>query len=102
MDDNKGTSLVLVNTEKGIAAFDAIRSLCRVRESTFADVRRLNPSLVRSTLPHVRRDAFFRKILKSDDFDRIVVRLLRPSLMKRLRHLAGRVLRRLCKMRITS
>ena len=95
MDDDKGTSLVLVNTERGRAAFDAIRPLCRVRESTFADARRVNPAIVRSPLPHTQRGAFFKAVGRTDDFDSLVARLLRPSFARRLRRLAGRVLRRL-------
>ncbi len=94
MDDDKGTSLVLVNTERGRAAFDAIRPHCRARESTFDDARRVNPAIVRSPVPHARRGTFFKEIAKTDDFDHLVVRLLRPSFARRLRRLAGRILRR--------
>lgn len=95
MDDDKGTSVVLVNTEKGAAAFAAVRGFCRVAESDFADVRRTNPAVFRSSPPHPRRAAFFAKVGKAKDFDALVVRLLKPSLYRRVRSLAGRVLRKL-------
>ena len=95
MDDDKGTSLVLVHTPQGVSAFEGIQGLCRVRESDYADARRTNPAIYSSPRPHPRRAKFFKWIQKSDDFDRIVSRLLRPTLMARIRHLGGRILRKL-------
>ncbi len=96
MDDDKGTSVVLVNTEKGEAAFAAIRDLCRVAASDFADIRRNNPSIMSRTFPpHRHRAKFFAEIGKTDDFDALVIRLLRPTLYQRIRRLGGYVLRKL-------
>ena len=95
MDDNRGTSQVLVNTEKGRAAFDAIRPFCRVRESDYVDVKRVNASVYLSAPPHRRCTAFFREVNETDDFDALVTRLLRPTLVRRLRHLVGNILRSL-------
>ena len=94
-DDNRGTSQVLVNTEKGRAAFDAIRPFCRVRESDYADVKRVNASVCSSVRPHRNRARFFKEINGVDDFDKVVMRLLRPTVAMRIRHLAGMTLRKL-------
>ena len=95
LDDDKGTSVVLVNTERGAAAFAAIKDLCRVAESDYDDIRRTNTAVCRSPLPHPRRARFFAKVGRTDDFDALVIRLLRPTLYQRIRHLGGRVLRKL-------
>ena len=95
LDDDKGTSVVLVNTERGAAAFAAIKDLCRVAESDYDDIRRTNTAVCRSPLPHPRRARFFAKVGRTDDFDALVTRLLRPTLYQRIRHLGGCVLRKL-------
>lgn len=95
MDDNKGTSQVLVNTERGRAAFDAIRLFCRVCESDYADVKRVNASVCCSVRPHRNRVRFFEEIKSVDDFDNAVMRLLRPTVAMRIRHLIGMALRKL-------
>ena len=95
LDDDKGTSVVLVNTERGAAAFVAIKDHCRVAESDYDDIRRTNTAVCRSPLPHPRRARFFAKVGRTDNFDAVVMRLLKPTLYRRIRGLAGRVLRKL-------
>lgn len=95
MDDDKGTSAVLVNTTKGAAAFAAVRPDCTVAVSDYADIRRTNPAVYRSAAPHPQRVRFFAEIAQTDDFDALVVRLLRPTLKVRIRRLGGRILRKL-------
>ena len=95
MDDDKGTSVVLVHTEKGAEAFAAVKDLCRVEASDFADIRRTNPAVYRSQPPHPRRAKFFAAIGNTDDFDALVIRLLRSTLYQRIRHFGGRILHKL-------
>ena len=83
MDDDKGTSLVLVHTEKGRRLWASVASELMFCESTFADAVRNNPSIVASTKPNVRRAQFFRLLAKGRDFDWIVTRLLRRPLWRR-------------------
>lgn len=95
MDDDRGTSVVLVNTEKGAEAFAAIQPDCRVAVSDYADIRRTNPAVYRSSSPHPKRGRFFAQIPKTDDFDALVMRLCRPTLKARIRRFGGRILRKL-------
>ena len=83
MDDDKGTSLVLVHTEKGRQLWASVASELMFCESTFADAVRNNSSIVTSTKPNVRRAQFFRLLAKGRDFDWIVTRLLRRPLWRR-------------------
>lgn len=95
MDDDRGTSVVLVNTEKGAEAFAAIQPDCRVAVSDYADIRRTNPAVYSSSSPHPKRGRFFAQIPKTDDFDALVMRLCRPTLKARIRRFGGRILRKL-------
>lgn len=94
MDDDKGTSLVLVNTEKGARAFSALAEKIIVKESDFEHAVAVNPAIVRPTTPHRNRDRFFCRVMKSD-FDSLVNRMLQPPLKTRIRAFAGRELRKL-------
>ena len=93
MDDDKGTSLVLVNTEKGKKAFAALAEKIVFKASDFDHAVKGNPAIVRPTMPHRNRSLFFRCVMNSD-FDSLVNRMLQPPLKTRIRAFVGRVLRR--------
>ena len=94
MDDDKGTSLILLNTEKGYSVFKAISGELNRRKSDFEYACKTNPAIVRSTIPHRNRRRFFGKVVKSD-FDSLVNKMLSPSLKKRIRAFVGRCLRKI-------
>ena len=56
-DDDKGTSLVLVNTEQGEQALSQI--CCSLKEVDFADAIQYNRAWSNSYAPHERRTEFF-------------------------------------------
>ena len=60
MDDNVGTSLVLINSEKGLKYFNAISSRIKAIELPYESAIPGNQALVKSLpLPTIDRDAFF-------------------------------------------
>ena len=61
--DNKGVSLVLVNTEKGKRIFDAVRKDLDIREAKLDNV--LQPNLVHPTEISLERDAFEMEYLEN-------------------------------------
>ncbi len=74
-DDNKGTSLVMVNTEKGASCWKNIKGNMDVIAVDARAALRQNPSAYNSSAPHPKRDAFFDK-MGSADFDKLVSELL--------------------------
>ncbi len=60
LDDDRGVSAVMVNTEKGRAAWTDILPELVVEEADYADVVRGNPALCASA-PEKYREAFFRR-----------------------------------------
>ena len=61
MDDNVGTSLVLVNSEKGAALFEDIRQKIKCIEFPFEEAVLGNPSIMKSLSPSkVDREQFFK------------------------------------------
>lgn len=94
MDDNRGTSVVLVHTEKGKALLSLVEDSLMLER---ADVNKALPPASdarRSVRPHPRREAFFR-ILSCGQTLRTAGRVLRPSVGERLWDFAKRVRRKL-------
>jgi hypothetical protein len=94
MDDDKGTSLILVNTDKGEKYWSDINAALTVVPSDYDDAVRINPALVKSPLPHRNRARFFNVACKAKDFDVIVVKLLMLPLMNRIKARIKRILKR--------
>lgn len=83
MDDDKGTGLVLVNTERGRTALDW--SKVKLRESSLEVALRYNSSLRFDTNPHPKRMKFFAKLDKSKSVVNLINRCTQPPLKSRIR-----------------
>lgn len=83
MDDDKGTGLVLVNTDKGYAAFDWNKIIHKETEVTI--VLRYNPAYHSSAIAHLKHEDFFVRIDKSDSLTNLINDCLYPTLRNRLR-----------------
>ena len=95
MDDDTGTSVVLVDSEKGVALINRILPFCNMAESDYADVRRTNPAVYRSSPPHLKRDKFFKLILMDADFDKAIDSLLKRPLWRRMGSFVKRVVKKI-------
>lgn len=99
LDDGKGVSVILANTERGRRSIDRISDLIDLQTVSFPDVIRGNPALVRTPdylfTAGERRTAFWRAARNSTDVICVARRFTRPPLKMRIRHLGGRVLRKL-------
>ena len=94
MDDDKGTSLILVNTDKGEKYWSDISAALTVVSSDYDDAVRINPALVKSPVPHRNRARFFNVACKAKDFDVIAVKLLMLPVMNRIKARIKRILKR--------
>lgn len=94
MFDDKGTSLVLVQSEKGQKLLEAIKSSLKIKEVSLSESIRFNPSYIKSVQRPRLRDTFFRDLeIKSLDF--IFKRYGRDSICKRTGLLVKRGVRKL-------
>lgn len=94
MDDDKGTSLILLNTDQGIRAWQAIECATEHLESDFGHAVKYNSALICSKSPHPHRDRFFSEVA-GKDFDSVVDYCLRPSFSIRFRRYVVRLLKKL-------
>ena len=88
-DDNKGTSLVMVHTEKGIHLWERIREELRVLDLKGIDCLANNPSALMSSDAHKNRSRFFEKMDNVSDFPDHIERCLsyeRVSVLQRIKN----------------
>lgn len=82
--DNKGTSLVLVNSVKGKELFDAIRKQMVCIETNFEQALQYNSAMISSVKPDKNRDFFFEDLDKLE-FDELAKKYVkRKSLFSRV------------------
>ena len=78
MDDDKGTGLVLLNTDKGQTALDWSKT---THKETTADVAvSHNPAYFQSVAAHPKRAEFFARIDESESVNALIVDCLKPTL----------------------
>lgn len=83
MNDNKGTSLVIINSEKGKELFESIKDEMVCRETNLDEAIKYNPSMIKSVELNPNREKFFNELDKME-FDRLANKyLIRASLIKR-------------------
>lgn len=99
LDDGKGVSIALANTTRGSAALTAIAGSLDRCEIDYQTAVWTNPALERTANYLLeageKRDAFWRALRKSGDVYKVGHAFTRPPLKMRIRHLGGRVLRKL-------
>lgn len=98
MDDDKGTSVVLLNTEHGVDLFNSISDKINQCESKVEYAIAGNPCIVRSSTPHLKRSKFFANLDKYTLDQLIKIYCPFPSPLKRAytraRALLGRIWRK--------
>ena len=64
LDDDKGTSVVLAQTNKGKDFFESCKDELVVHDAKLSDAIKVNSAIVKSALPDKRRESFFRDFNK--------------------------------------
>lgn len=83
MDDDKGTSLVLVHTEKGKQIFADAQVKTEV--VAYADAFAHNPAIEHSARAHDHRQGFFKRLDQAPDLLQLIDDELKPTLKQQLR-----------------
>lgn len=97
MNDEKGTSLVIVNSEKGRALFELIKGSIKFEEVDFKEAIKYNPSMVRVSSKCDNSDKFFAG-LDAEDFDELVKGCLpKIGFVKKLKAKVKRALKKVIK-----
>ena len=86
MDDNKGTSLVLVHTENGAEILDAISCNVKIMETEIENAIKGNACLVESTKYNPKRDVFFERLNRGEDFIDVVKDLTKTPIKNKIKN----------------
>lgn len=80
MDDDKGISVVMVNTEKGQMLFDKIKEslILNDKEIEIGLIEKYNPSIIKASIAHKNRKNFFENI-HNYEFDNLISKYCKIS-----------------------
>lgn len=81
MDDDKGTGMVFVNSQKGVDAFDL--SKVKFADTSYERVKRLNPACFRSVYKPASREFFFRELDTAEELNSLIDKYTKPSFRKK-------------------
>lgn len=95
MDDDKGTSLLIIHSAKGEDALDYSRFDCK--ETSYSLQRPLNPSCFQSSAEPAKREWFFSNLEKKS-LSKLLCKSMRPTFVQRLRRLESGVYHRIKKV----
>lgn len=74
MDQDRGTSLVMINSDKGMSLFDSIKDMIVWREFTMEDAKMGNPAMVSSLIPAKSNRKQFFEDLGTYPFEKVAAR----------------------------
>lgn len=82
--DNKGTSLIIVNTKKGDQAIQSISANISYEKINLSAMIHYNPSLKYPSKENKRRNEFFYRFNNGEDFEFIIRDMTKLSILQRL------------------
>ena len=62
INDNKGVSLVLINSQKGKEIFNIIKKDCIYKKGSFEYIKKYNTAYIKSSIKDPKRDEFFNNL----------------------------------------
>jgi len=84
MDDDKGTSVVLIHSEKGKKLFDLCKEKMTFEEAEIDKILPPSADSRKSVLMHPRRKKFFKLLNKGAATEKLIL-LLKPPMYVRIR-----------------
>lgn len=97
LDDDKGTSLIFINSEKGEKIFDEIKDQVLYHEVDIDKSIFYNPSAIKSANRNPKRDKFFQELDKIP-FDRLVNKYCSDSLLAKVKRKGKAIIKRVKEM----
>lgn len=84
IDDNKGISLVIINSSKGDKLFEAIKNKCNIKETDIDQAIKYNQSFICSVRNNKNRNNFFEE-LDTNEFDKLIKKYVKqPNIIKKV------------------
>lgn len=83
-DDDRGTSLILVNSKKGNAIFSSVADKLDYKKVDIDQAILYNPSTVKSVDYNPKRDQFFRELPGSADISQLIAKYTKISFLRKV------------------
>ena len=100
LDDNKGTSIVVIHTKKAVDLLPLLN--IKVKKANLEEARKYNLGLDKPTPLHYRHETFFRNVGKSPTEKLLSKYLNDTKLPKLIIHKIWKCWRKLCKFYLTA
>jgi len=84
LDDDKGTSLILINSSKGEQLFSQITDKLYYKATTLESAVAGNPCIIKPVAPHKKREQFFKEIDNKTLVELIKKYCPKPNIIKRV------------------
>lgn len=95
MDDDKGTSLVVIHSEKGKQLFDKLSEKMILNEVNLNEAIKYNPSMVRSVKYNEKRNSFFAELNTGEELIDLIRKYTKISFEKRVKNKIKSIIKRL-------
>ena len=97
MDDNLGTSLVLVHSQKGLDLFDSVKNSLIRKETSVENAVKCNPSIISSAGKNNSRKEFFGKFNDCEDFNITFESVSKVTFAKKIMRKSKQLLKKVLK-----
>lgn len=97
MDDDKGTSLVVLNSVNGVSVFNEIQEQLVYKEVELEEAIRYNPAMIESPQRPKKRVEFMREI-HNHTFDVLLKKYTHECFVRRLYHKLKRILKKIIRI----
>lgn len=96
LDDDKGTSLIIVHTQKGVEMFQKIQSEVNCKSVDFEKSIKHNPSYYESVHHPENRESFFDEV-QNEEIDAVMKKYVPPiSLIQKAKKKIKRIIKKIC------
>lgn len=84
LDDDKGTSLVMINSKKGAALFSSLKDKMKCIQININQAIAFNSAAIQSVPSHPKRDKFFQELPGSADIGKLIFKCTKVKLLRKI------------------
>lgn len=95
MDDDKGTSLIVIHSEKGKQLFDELSEKMILNEVNLNEAIKYNPSMIKSVKYNEKRNSFFAELSSGKELTDLIRKYTKISFGKRVKNKIKSIIKRL-------
>ena len=95
MDDDKGTSLIVIHSEKGKQLFDELSEKMILNEVNLNEAIKYNPSMIKSVKYNEKRNSFFAELSFGKELTDLIRKYTKISFGKRVKNKIKSIIKRL-------